>query len=645
MRHKLACRFSVVLTVVSIAILLTLISCGGRPNINPTPPSNMAIFISDNPTEDWATIGIKIQSVSLTPQGGGSPVTVYTAPNPVPVFNLVQLNQLGQLLGNAQLVPGTYTSATLTLAANPGDVTLITGADPEPGFAGPAGATIPGSQIEIVGAQGNAGSMTLPLQVTFDSPLVVKSNTSNALNIDFDLSHPAFIVAHVPSTGPTIWTVNFGPICHGRKVDDVNDLVLRHIYGTVNAVASDNASIVITRDFPVEPPTNPETATSSSQKLSIFADATNGTLFYDLDAKTSATIKNFSAQTGSLPNKFVRVAARYQPDGSLVAVRMWASSSFAKVWLNPEGYVLHVNTGTSVLTVSNEDGTPLDITVNSGTQFFFHGATSTPIGTGAGFLTNIVRGFEVHVSVVDPLANPLVAQTVDIETAEFSGSISSPTNTGYTYTHNFHNTGDDYTVTLNYVAANTPNGKDATGNPITGYKWWNFAFPTQVDFGTNAIPDFIAATNGTVNFGGTAGTMTASGGSYAVWGNSANPNGWSSLFTVLAPLPIPLAKVSANFVTVTNGGNFGITVPNGGVTPVMVDLSSVSGSATLVYQVDRQSNIVTVSPQDITTSAGLNNIAAHLVNGTAVKVFGVPQSDGSIKAYVVIYFTGTQPTS
>ena len=46
-------------------------------------------------------------------------------------------------------------------------------------------------------------------------------------------------------------------------------------------------------------------------------------------------------------------------------------------------------------------------------------ADATPIGTGTAFLANhdLVRGFKVHVSVVDPLATPLVAQTIDIETA------------------------------------------------------------------------------------------------------------------------------------------------------------------------------------------------------------------------------------
>jgi len=76
-----------------------------------------------------------------------------------------------------------------------------------------------------------------------------------------------------------------------------------------------------------------------------------------------------------------------------------------------------------------------------------------------------------------------------------------------------------------------------------------------------------------------------------------------------------------------------------------VDVTSVVGGATEVYQVDRTNNIITISPQDITTSAGLSNVAANLVSGTPVRISGIPQTDGSIKAYVVFYFTGTKPTS
>jgi hypothetical protein len=81
----------------------------------------------------------------------------------------------------------------------------------------------------------------------------------------------------------------------------------------------------------------------------------------------------------------------------------------------------------------------------------------------------------------------------------------------------------------------------------------------------------------------------------------------------------------------------------GGTTAVPVDLSTTSGSGTLVYQVDRTNGIVTVSAVDITTTAGQMTITNNLVTGTPVKVFGIPQANATIKAYVVIYYTGSMP--
>ncbi len=637
------------------ALILMLAGCGGsnppvNNNNNSTPQNgSMSLVISDASAEDWAAIDVKIMSIALTPQGGGSPVAVYTAPSPAPMINLVELDQLGELLGNFPVTPGTYTSATLTLSANPGDVGLVVSADPENGFPAAAGSTIASSQIQIVGASGSIGSLTVPLKVNFSSPLTVTAGQNNAINLEFNLAHPAFIVDHVPVSGPTIWSVNFNPAFRHHPIDDITRLVLRHMFGTVQTVASDNSSFTMMRDFPIEPASNPEGEITSSQSLTILADSTNGTIFYDLDAKTVNVVKSFSAQAGTLNGKFVRVAARFQQDGTLVAARVWASSSFAKVWLNPEGHVLHVDTTTDVLTVSNEDGTAVPVTVNSSTQFFFRTpakalADATPIGTGTAFLSDIVRGFKVHISVVDPLASPLVAQTVDIENAIYSGVISSPTNTAFTYTRNFHTASDDYTVNLDYISSSTPNGKDANGNPITGFKWWNFAFPTLVDSGANAIPDFVNATGGAANFGGTVGAVKAFGVSYATWNDPADANAWSALWSVLEPTPVPLGTVSGNWVNTTGGGSFAISVA-GGTNPVTVNASSVSGSATLFYQVDRTNGIVTITPQDITSTAGLNAISSNVVSGTLVKVYGVPQADGSIKAYVVLYFTGTAPTS
>ena len=125
--------------------------CGGSTSASssstPTGGADgtVSMMVSDAPVNDWSTVAVRVASIALNPQGGGTPVTVYTAPTtPAPLVNLEQLDQLGELFDNAVVPAGTYTSATLTLSANPGDVVLIASEDPDSGFAwtaGPASAT------------------------------------------------------------------------------------------------------------------------------------------------------------------------------------------------------------------------------------------------------------------------------------------------------------------------------------------------------------------------------------------------------------------------------------------------------------------------------------------------------------------------
>ena len=626
-----------------IGLTAAVSGCGGSGSTAPTPTpmsGTMPLTISDASSDDWATIGVKLLSIALVPQGGGSAVTVWSAPSPAPYVNLEQLDQLGEILGNVSVPVGTYTGALLTISANPGDLLLTVGANPESGFAVAAGTRIPSDQIQIQGRQGSSGNFTVPVNVTFDSPLTVTTSQNNALDLEFDLAHPAFIVGHAPpaASGAVLWAVNFkGPV-RRHPVRDIARLALRHTYGTVNSVASDGKSLTLTKDFPVLPVTNPETAITSALSLQIFADATNGTIFYDVDAKSRTVVKDFTGEAMSLPGKFVRIAARYQEDGTLVAVRVWASSEFSKVWLSPEGHVLHVDTTTDVITVANESGGGVPVTVDANTEFFFRTGT-TPIATGTAFLAShdLVRGFKVHVSVVDPLATPLVAQSIDIETAAYSGRISGANATGFTYSRQFAQATDDYTVTLDYISGATAN-TDPSGNPVMGFLWWNFTYPTLATEGMNAVAAFVAATNGGVDFGGTVGTLTAWGVSGATWGDAANPTGWSLRNAVLIPTPVPLGVVTSAFA----GNSFAMTV-FGGTLPATVDVSTTAQSATLVYQVDRANGVITVSPIDVTTSSGLAAITAGLLPGTPVKVFGVPQA-GSLKAYVLVYFTGMLPS-
>jgi hypothetical protein len=637
-----------------------LAACGGGDGSSAstvaTSYGSVPVMISDASSEDWAMIGVRVQSIALLPQGGGSAVTVWTAPAGATYVNLEQLDQIGELLGNAQIPVGTYTGAVITVGGNPGDVMLTAASNPEPGFSAAPASTIDPANIQIVNTSGSAPNLSVPITVNFDTPLTV-TNTATpnpALDLEFDLANPAFLIGHMPpGAATTQWAVNFAGPVRRRTIGNITRLVLRHAYGTVTAVATDGSSITINKDFPVLPAKGTETAVESTQPLTILADATNGTLFYDVDTKTTQTVKSFSGL--NIPTgEFVRIAARYQQNGTLVATRVWESSTFAGVWVSPEGHVLHADPATNTVVVENESGVGVPLLVNSATEFFFRQpqnalADATPIGTGPAFLAshNLVRGFKVHASVVDPLAVPLVAQSIDIETAEYSGTISQPNNSNFTYTHDYLNSGDDYSIALNYLSSATANGSDASGNAIAGYKWWNFAYPTLVNYGTNAISGFVSATDGSATFGTPAGVIPAVGVSYNVWEDPANASGWAAAATALLPVPVPVAQVSTPLAGSGTAYSFAITALNTtlyGTLPVTVGVSTANGSATLVYQVDRNNGIVTVSPVDITTSAGLATFTAGLAKGALTRVSGLAQTDGTLKGYVVTYYTGTTPS-
>lgn len=675
------------------AALFLLAGCGSSSVISPSPTPTQTqttgtvnVAVSDDATQDWATIGVKVLSISLVPQGGGTPVSVYTAPSTPPMINLEQLDQLSEILGNATIATGTYTQAVLTLSANNTatscDVELIVSGDPGTGFDTanyPAGSTVPCGQTVIAGATGAAGSQTVQVTVNLATPLVVTTTGSNALDLEFDLNHPALLVEHVPASAnasnPALWAINFnGPVRH-RPHSDLTKLILRHTYGQVATVSTDNTSITIDRAFPVHPITSPETATvDSNHTLSILADATNGTLFYNLDNTSSApsTIDNFSSIAGTLPTMYVRIAARYQQNGTLVATRIYASKTFNNIWRNPEGHVLHVNTNATsanynTMWVTTEDGKATQVAIGSNTAFYFR-SSNTEIGTGAAFfdgvsagnLPNVARGFKVNVTI-DPLstATPPVALTVEIDAARYGGTISSPTATDFNYQNIFpmadsRGGKDNYNGTINYATGPTV---DQTGNAdANGFYWWDFGFPTLEDNTAKAISDFETAVGGasvaSTNFGGAVGSLAPVGISSATWNDPAATDAWAAEWTVLLPVGAPLGTISTPFSANSTGGSFMYSVPLPVAAPansaqpqaVTVDLTSTSGSATLVYQVDRKNGVVTITPEDISNSTTLQTVGGQLIAGVPVKVFGVPVSSTTIKAYVLLYYTDTAST-
>ena len=648
----------VLLSALVSGLTAVLGACGGGgsastggSNPPPTQTGTLQLLISDATSDDWATIGVQLESVALIPADGSANVTIWTASTATPL-NLVQLDNLADIIGSVSVPVNTYSGAVITVAGNPGDVQLTVSSNPESGFPAAAGATIPASQIDIQHTHGSTGSLTVPITLNFANPLVVSSTTANVLNVEFDLAHPAFIIAHNPpaANGATVWAVNFNGPVRRRHVGDLRWLVLRHSYGTVQTVSG--SSFTMLRDFPMVPASNPEGEVTSNTQLTINVDSTNGTILYDVDNGSARTVVN-SDFPGALAGMFVRVAARYQDDGSLTAVRVWYSSSFAKVWLSPEGHVLSVDDAAGTMTVENEDGAPVEITIGPNTLFYFRAphnasADATSIGQGPGFLASgdIVRGFKVHVSCVDPLANPLVADSVDIEMANYSGTISNAGATGFTYTRDFLRNSDDYSVDLDYLPyTGSNNNVDPAGDPISGFDWWYFTFPTQADTGANAIGDFESASNGSVTFGGTFGAVSAWGASSATWVGGATP--WQVPMAILEPTPLPLAQVVAG---VTGSSFTAALVANPGGLAATVDFDATAGSATLVYQVNRSGGTLTITPLDLSKSSDFATFTDSLVAGTLVKIWGVPQpagmaASGALKAYVIIYYTGVLPMS
>jgi len=655
---------------VSLLSIAVLSACGGGSSTpsasTPTVGASsltVQTMLSDAASEDWSNISVSVRSIDLLDTAGNKtsvalPATPYR-------LNLAQLDNLAEVINNTQLSnsgssPISYTGVSLTLDANPGDVALTVSGDPEPGFIEAPSTVIPSSRIQIQGATGTAGALTVSVTANFTTPLVVPaasatpSTATAAVNVEFDLAHPAFIVGHAPlGGGSTIWAVNFsGPVKH-KPVGRLSDQVLRHAYGTVSSVSSDNKNLNFNKTFPTQPIVTPETGVASSQSLSVAADASNGTLFYDIDGKKTSTIKDFSTVAATLAaGEFIRVAARYQDDGSLVATRIWAAKSFNSVFVSPEGHVLHIAADGSKLTVDDAAGHPLTVAVNGNTQFFFrtpnNGASDvTPIGSGPSFLlTNLARGFKVHIQPVDLTASPIVAQTIDIESAPFGGRIASATNAGFILSSQFNTHSDDYRggsgQNFAYISASTPNGLDGSGAAVNGFKFWNFAFPSLVDTGASAIADFVKATNGNANFGGSVGAIPVHGETHAVWGDAAQTQGWSAPSMVLTPSALPRGSVASALVASGTAGisSFGLKVA-GGSNTVPVNISSAAQQATLVYSVNRSGDNVTVSPLDVSTPGGLSALTTALSLGVRVDVSGLPQADGSIKAYVVKYYSGT----
>ncbi|MFZ1613537.1 MAG: DUF4382 domain-containing protein, partial [Holophaga sp.] len=168
--------FSGAVAFAGIGSLALTLACGGNTTTTQgagTPdPGAVSFLVTDAPTDTWSNIGVIIRKAVLIPAGGtiAQGVTVYDGSTDTTKLNLVDLDELAELLGTAQIPAGTYDRLVIQVDGNPANIDLI----PADGSA-----QIPAGQIIVRGADPVTKLVTLP--VTLSSPLVVVAGQPNAV--------------------------------------------------------------------------------------------------------------------------------------------------------------------------------------------------------------------------------------------------------------------------------------------------------------------------------------------------------------------------------------------------------------------------------------------------------------------------------
>jgi len=205
-----------------LAILIALaVGCGGggsgltsNPNPTPTPAgaNSAQVRFGDAPADSVISFEVSVSSLSLTPAGGGAPVSVA-----VPANNRIELTHASGkfepfIAGN--LPQGTFSAANLTLANS--ELTFLTTAGTPVHINGPASASI-----------------SVPL-----SPNLTIGSSPLVLNIDVNVTNSITTSAGVVngiSFGPTSFNITAkAPGVAGNQQDD--DGEIEDVQGTVTAV-------------------------------------------------------------------------------------------------------------------------------------------------------------------------------------------------------------------------------------------------------------------------------------------------------------------------------------------------------------------------------------------------------------------------
>ncbi len=298
-------------SIFMLAILMTLAAgCGGggsgvasNPNPTPTPSAganSAQVRFGDAPADSVIAFEVSVSSLSLTPSGGGAPVSVA-----VPAGNRIELTHASgkfEPFTTGSLPQGTFSAANLTLANS--ELSFLTGTGTAVHINGPASASI-----------------TVPLSPNLtigSSPLVLNID----VNVAASITTAAGVVNGIAFTPASFNITAKAPGVAGNQQDD--DGEIEDVQGTVTAVNGSSFTFKV------------------GQTGSLMTFNTDGTTEFK-DGVTSVA---------GLLNQVVTVEGFTRADGSLFAkeIEGLESNTGAEV----EGLITAIS-GTT-LTVNAQDG-------------------------------------------------------------------------------------------------------------------------------------------------------------------------------------------------------------------------------------------------------------------------------------------------
>ncbi len=289
-------------TVVMVAAL-TFLSCGGsttsQTGTTPAGSGQLALMGTDAPVCGVASFDVTITSATLTPQGGGTPVSVMDSSNPVTV-DFASLMGFNTLLNMSSVPAGTYSQVTFTFMPNP-SLTVFEGTPPAP------------TDISATLTRTTVTANIVPA-------LHVTANGSSGLTLDFRLFQS---IQTDPNTGQITGQV------------DPSIRVIPAVITAASAPGIDELNGIV------------ETVTNTSSNSSFTGSFTlrvRNRRTFQVNVANNTKFEGVSDLSGLTQGLFVEVDARVDPDGNIVARHVESESETDATTAAFVGPVLSVTT-------------------------------------------------------------------------------------------------------------------------------------------------------------------------------------------------------------------------------------------------------------------------------------------------------------